>query len=393
MNKITTINLNGRAYQLEEGAYEILKRYLDRAQKQLDKDPDEAEVIQDFEQAIAEKCDQVLNKNKNVVTKSEMESIIDEMGPVEVANEDDSEPSEEAGSAPKRFYTLRDGALLGGVCTGLAAYFNVDVTAIRLLFIILTLVSGGIWILVYFLILILAPEAKTPEQKAELRGERYTAKDLLARAKQKYNDMGGSDQLKVTAKRATPALSNVGVIVILVTRIFAGITAAFFSLFIAIVTVGMSIALWNTTRGHLGVSDQLASVANWEWTLLVVVTYIIVAVPSIFATRVLMQIATRRFASRQMLMRWIFIGGSSWIIAVAVGLFLGVALRGPINDYVNNHNGYLDIHGKHICMDSSMCNTNQNTPIIWSCNQPYPGTGVRPLYIRSCALQQPPQLN
>ncbi|MDR3581978.1 MAG: PspC domain-containing protein, partial [Candidatus Pacebacteria bacterium] len=57
MNKVATINLNGRAYQVEETGYDALRNYLDRAAEKLKDDPDKAEIMSDFEQAVADKCD------------------------------------------------------------------------------------------------------------------------------------------------------------------------------------------------------------------------------------------------------------------------------------------------------------------------------------------------
>jgi hypothetical protein len=58
MNKVTTINLNGKAYQIEEAGYELLRKYLDQAAKKLEGNPDKDEIMGDFEHAIAEKCGQ-----------------------------------------------------------------------------------------------------------------------------------------------------------------------------------------------------------------------------------------------------------------------------------------------------------------------------------------------
>ena len=50
--------------------------------------------------------------------------------------------------ATKRLYRIRDGRVVAGVCTGLAAYFGVDPTLIRLAFALLT-VFGGVGVLLY----------------------------------------------------------------------------------------------------------------------------------------------------------------------------------------------------------------------------------------------------
>ena len=50
-----------------EAAYGLLRTYLDAAELQLKDNPDEAEIISDLEQAIADKCNRVSRARKTVV--------------------------------------------------------------------------------------------------------------------------------------------------------------------------------------------------------------------------------------------------------------------------------------------------------------------------------------
>lgn len=391
MNKITSINLNGRAYQLEEQAYTALKHYLQQAESKLADDPDKAEIMQDFEQAVADKCDQVLKGHKNVVTSAEMNKIIGSMGSVEVEDEEGEHAKHhraEYSTPPvKRFYTLREGAIFGGVCSGLAAYLNVDVTIVRLAFVLLTLFTGGGWILAYFLIMIFAPEAKTPEQKAELRGERFTAQDLLKRAKQKYNDMDADQRLKDAAARTAPALSNAGQIVVQILRVLSGLVATIAGLFLAALTSGMAVALWAIIRGQLRLTDQLASVARWEWALAVAVGYLLIALPTVLVAQVLAYVAAGKQFSRQAAWRWLILGGAMWLAAFITSICLMITLRGPINDYQNTHDGYIDVRGHHICIDDTICGDNGDPDTSVPSCRPYP-MPYRGQSINSCYYVQ-----
>jgi len=76
MRKVTTVNLNGNAYQLEESGYERLRAYLDDAESRLRGNPDRAEIIADLEQAIADNCAASLGPHKNVVSDAEIEQIL-----------------------------------------------------------------------------------------------------------------------------------------------------------------------------------------------------------------------------------------------------------------------------------------------------------------------------
>jgi phage shock protein PspC (stress-responsive transcriptional regulator) len=193
MQKVVGINLNGNAYQLEEPGYEALRAYLERAENRLRANPDHAEIMADLEQAIAEKCGRYLGPNKTVVTAGEIDTIIAEMGPVESAD-----PSAEGGAsasagadagakeAPKdsrrRLYQIREGAMLTGVCNGLAAFLDIDVTVVRLLFVIITFATFGAWILAYIVMAIFIPYADTPEDRAAAYGLRLKAREFLDQA-------------------------------------------------------------------------------------------------------------------------------------------------------------------------------------------------------------------
>lgn len=190
MQKVITINLNGNAYQLEETAYGLLRVYLDRAELQLKDNPDKAEIISDLEQAIADKCNRVLGAQKTVVTTAEVQQIIEEMGPVEgapgePASEKQERPKGEAG-APKRLYQIREGAMLSGVCKGLAAYINIDVTIVRIAFIALAVLTKGLFVIAYVVLMCVIPYATTSEERAAAHGQPFNAQELIDEAKRNY---------------------------------------------------------------------------------------------------------------------------------------------------------------------------------------------------------------
>lgn len=198
MNKVVTINLNGSAYPLEELGYETLRAYLADAAAKLASNPDKDEILADIEQAIGEKCRATLTSFKTVVLSKEINEIIGEMGSVDDGSPEPAErtPTGTAASTPppaadatpgrpKRLYRIREGAMIGGVCNGLAAYFEIDPTLIRLAFVLITLFYGS-GVLVYFIMMILFPFADTSAEKANAYGEPMTAKEFIRRAKAGY---------------------------------------------------------------------------------------------------------------------------------------------------------------------------------------------------------------
>jgi phage shock protein PspC (stress-responsive transcriptional regulator) len=200
MNKVISINLNGNVYQLEEEGYDALSAYLDTAQRQLAGNPDKDEIVADIEQSIADKFRTLLGPHKTVVVTKEVRDVIAEMGPVQDPSGQSSGAREAAGGdtgstkaaaegaqayTPKRLYRIKDGAKVGGVCNGLAAYFDVDVTLVRIVF-AFTCVLWGTGALLYLIMMWVVPVAETAAEKAAASGIPSTAEDFIRRAREGY---------------------------------------------------------------------------------------------------------------------------------------------------------------------------------------------------------------
>lgn len=190
MHKVTTINLNGKAYQVEEAGYDLLKEYLEEASQKLGDIPDKKDVLTDFEQAIAEKADKRLNFHKTVLTESEIKDIIEEMGPVEgePKTESTKRNTETQDNTPpaKRLYRVREGKVLAGICNGFAAYFGIDVVLVRVIFILLALVTQGLMVFLYIIAIFVIPPADNDEKLAAAYGVPFNAQEVLSQAKQEY---------------------------------------------------------------------------------------------------------------------------------------------------------------------------------------------------------------
>jgi phage shock protein PspC (stress-responsive transcriptional regulator) len=201
MNKVITINLDGSAYQLEEGGYDALRVYLVTAAARLQDNPDRDEILSDIERAIAEKFRTLLASYKTVVVEKEVAAVLAEMGPIEVdpgeaakvpgvggASGPGTAGEERAagqGAAPRRLYRIRENAMIAGVCNGVGAYINLDPTFVRLAFVLLT-IFWGTGLLVYVVMAIVVPEARSSEEKAAASGNPATAQEFIRRAKEGY---------------------------------------------------------------------------------------------------------------------------------------------------------------------------------------------------------------
>jgi phage shock protein PspC (stress-responsive transcriptional regulator) len=203
MNKVITINLGGTAYQLEEGGYDTLRKYLEAATASLQANPDRDEILSDIERAIGEKFRALLNNHKTVIVTKEVDVVLAEMGPIEAgpdvkgtsssagaAADAGKTPDQEAGTpggTPRRLYRINEGAMIAGVCNGLAAYFGIDPTLVRLAFAFLG-IFWGTGVLVYIIMAVVVPEARSPQEKAAASGFPATAQEFIRRAKEGYYD-------------------------------------------------------------------------------------------------------------------------------------------------------------------------------------------------------------
>ncbi len=300
MQKVVSISLNGIAYQLEEPGYQRLRDYLERAEARLADSPDRAEVMGDLEQAIGEKCSHALGPHKTVVSTVELERIIEEMGPVESADESRADPAAPSGApsspplAPrKRLYNIREGAMWAGVCNGIAAYLNVDVTWVRIAAVLLTLFTSGAVLLVYLALMFIVPYANTAEDRAAAFGAPFSTREFLDRAKKKFEKLGDDDrwrrewrrqrrhwnrqframneQIRYAASQTAPPVSHAA-------RAIGGVFLPVAAIVGALIFVGWILALVSLITQHSIFGWGLPhGMPLWVGMLLLIVAYLMVA--------------------------------------------------------------------------------------------------------------------
>jgi phage shock protein PspC (stress-responsive transcriptional regulator) len=207
MRKVTTINLNSNAYQIDEDGYDALRAYLENAERALSNNPDREEILADLEQAIADKCRLTLGAHKTVVSGAEIARILQEMGPV--AGNEDSATSNGAGATagatpgstgpasaaaggafqPRRLYRVGEGMHWAGICTGLAAYAGIDVGLVRLAVVLTTVFTGFLpGLIIYAALAFILPIATTAQEMAAAHGQPFNAQELVDRVKKKHED-------------------------------------------------------------------------------------------------------------------------------------------------------------------------------------------------------------
>ena len=179
MKKTRNIGIGGKSFIIDEDAYDRLKAYLDSFRSRLT-DEQGSEVMDDIEARIAELLLANLGSGQQSVGLALVNRITAQLGMPDGKPEfeDNENMEEQTMSNPvKKLYLDVESRKIGGVCSGLAAYFDVDVTLIRIIFLALLLgASFGFWL--YLIIWIVAPKALTPAQKCELRGMEANAENM-----------------------------------------------------------------------------------------------------------------------------------------------------------------------------------------------------------------------
>lgn len=306
MRKVTTINLNNNAYQIDEDGYEVLRKYLEDADRSLASNPDRAEIMADLEQAIADKCRVTLGQYKTVVSAAEIERILKEMGPVvgaaEQASSADAGASGSTGPAtgnpprPRRLYRILEGRQLAGVCNGLAAFAAVDVTWMRVAFVLLTVFTGGTGLLVYIVLAFAMPIAGSPEEVAAAHGQPFNAQELVDRVKQKHDDFRAERRARRERKRrgqwfAAQPVAPAGVPPAApgaAARVAGGVMLPLFTVLSAIWFAAMAVAAIVAWHMHLHLQpganwlhghEHLAQLPRWIPLIAVFAIYALLALP------------------------------------------------------------------------------------------------------------------
>ncbi|WP_410880714.1 PspC domain-containing protein [Myroides sp. DW712] len=172
MNRTLTINIGGLVFHIEEQAFQRLDQYIKAIRRSIPIE-EQDEVVQDIELRIAEIFNSKITPTKQVITSEDVEEVIQIMGRPEdysIDEEQTYQHSEQTYYREKKLFRDTDNRILGGVLAGLAHYFKIDTIWIRLIFIFLVFFYGT-GILLYFVLWIIIPSAKTTSEKLDMMGE------------------------------------------------------------------------------------------------------------------------------------------------------------------------------------------------------------------------------
>lgn len=176
MKQVININFQGRVVPIEVSAFEILKNYTESLSRHFAEEDGKDEIINDIENRIGELFQERLKEGATCITEDDVLAVIKNMGRPEEFDEEQpvtgatsstgsSSQSNEtfaAGLRPKRLYRDENHKVIGGVCSGLANYFGIDVVVVRVIFVILAF-AGGLSIIPYLILWLAVPSSATTE--------------------------------------------------------------------------------------------------------------------------------------------------------------------------------------------------------------------------------------
>ncbi len=189
--KITvSINLGGYSFNIDEDAYSELKRYLKNLELHFAGEESSSEILSDIETRMAELFRTKLTTYKQVITIADVNQVISVLGTPEDISDNKGTSARDKFSSPgyHRMYRDPDHRLIGGVCSGIGAYWNIDPLIVRIIFVALIL-AGGIGVMVYLILYIVLPVARTTAQKIEMKGEPVNIHNITESVKMEFNEV------------------------------------------------------------------------------------------------------------------------------------------------------------------------------------------------------------
>lgn len=189
MKKTLTINLAGLVFNIDEDAYYSLQDYLKNIKTYFSEEKEVDDIMNDIEIRIAELLSEKITPARQVVTLQDIEEIIRIMGePHEFGDPEKGKKKTYYRTSTKRVYRDPDNRILGGVCGGLGAYMGIDPIIIRIIFVVIFF-GFGAGLLIYLILWIIIPEAKTTAQKLEMRGEPVNVSNIGGFVREEFENL------------------------------------------------------------------------------------------------------------------------------------------------------------------------------------------------------------
>jgi phage shock protein PspC (stress-responsive transcriptional regulator) len=210
MKEVTRIHIAKTSYDIETSAKKVLETYL----KTLEAYSDDTDIIEDIEIRITEILLERGVKKNGVITEADVKALKQQLGePHEFMGEGDiaigaMKNEQEDDDVSRKLYRNTDNAVFGGVLSGIAAFFKINPVWVRLIFILVAFASFGTAILVYIVLWIAVPPAKTAADKLQMTGRSVTITSIRELNENEAGKLTDSNA-NVNPRRVATVLSGI----------------------------------------------------------------------------------------------------------------------------------------------------------------------------------------
>lgn len=341
MKKTYSIHISGYIFIIEEDAYDTLNSYL-MTLGEICNRAGEKETAADIEQRIAEIFEEKRTvEGRSVISLVDVEEVITRMGAPEEIVDDVELPPTPGGETPppphapigqvpvrKRLYRDLDNKVLGGVCSGIGWYLNIDPVWVRIIAVLLAFLSGSTLVLIYIILWIAIPGARTPYERMQMMGMDSSMRNVgrvvtggnFSPRNASANQSGNASHSYRQPTQTSDTLSNIGNVIIMILTALGLVMVGSLLLALSLAFVGCIIALAVSPVDHSSDMAQARLIMGC-----VVGGTLVVGVPLFLLFRYLVGVlVNRHFAPFTPQQRLFFL--IAWLLGAAACIVCGILL-------------------------------------------------------------------
>lgn len=320
MKKTYTVNLSGKIFHIDDDALEKLQAYINTLKAHYTREEDGNEIMEDIETRIGELFTEYMKgQYREVVTLADVEQAIATMGTPDDIIDEEEEPRKSSPKQSKKLYRDPDDRILGGVAGGMAAYWGLSPLLIRVCFVIMAFYYG-IFLIVYIILWIAVPKAKTTKHKLEMKGENINVSNIERSIKDEYQEIKNGKGAKY-ANSVGQGLSEALSVVVRVLLIIVGVAlfiGGIFMLFMFLSALFLpNLYPWNVS--FMGISYALTPL---NFTLAKLAVLFLIGIPIIM----IIYTAIKLLFSFRSNNKVIALSALSvWLLGLVLAIYVGIS--------------------------------------------------------------------
>lgn len=332
MNKTIIININSIVFHIEEEAYEVLRSYMIDIKKHFAKTQDSEEILMDIENRIAEMFSEKIQQGKKeVISLEDVHHVIEQMGTVndfdieaeETTSQEHRYDSQASAAFHKKLMRNPDDKILGGVCSGLGAYFGLEAKWVRIIFLCFFFFAGTGFML-YAVLWVVMPLAVTRADKLAMKGEMPNLQNFKKSFEEELQSL--DPHLSKAKSEIAKGTSFCGNFICKLGKLFAQVIGIAVLIFCAMTILGLLIGCVGFITGVLGYQNEMVfpgteALPTYQAILALVAGTLAIAIP--FAA--LLHIMLRLLFKTKPMNTYVSLGlWATWITSVIAVVFFSL---------------------------------------------------------------------